>query len=148
MNGNVSNVRIMKIVNVTCHNLFKGILVIIKHHWNSVQISQLKAVFLPPKCTCSFPKWPPVSVRVAIKINGFNCGSVSPLCSPPCWPSSLSLSCSLPGCGQNASWWRRNTPSPTHSSSTACSWPLWSSLPSAWTPLRRGEQQEENCPCC
>lgn len=29
-----------------------------------------------------FSIWPTVSVRVAIKINGYNCGSVSPLCSP------------------------------------------------------------------
>lgn len=37
--------------------------------------------FLPPKCTCSFPNWPRLSVRTAIKINGYNCGSLSPLLS-------------------------------------------------------------------
>lgn len=48
--------------------------------------------FLPPKCTCSFPNWPRLSVRTAIKINGYNCGSVSPLCSPTHWPFSSSPS--------------------------------------------------------
>lgn len=48
--------------------------------------------FLPPKCTCSFTNWPTVSFRVAIKINGYNCGSLSPLCSPTHWPFSSSPS--------------------------------------------------------
>ena len=51
-----------------------------------------QSCFPPPKCTCSSPDWPAVSVRVAIKINGYNCGSVSPLCSPTHWPFSPSIS--------------------------------------------------------
>lgn len=50
-----------------------------------------------------------------------------------------SLRLHLPGCGQSASWWRRNGPNPTHSSSAACSGPLSSSVPSTWRPPRRGK---------
>lgn len=104
---------------------------------------RIRVVFLPPKCTCSSPNWPTVSVRVAIKINGYNCGSLSPRPPLHTGPSLYPFSWppSLPGCGQSASWWRRNGPGPTHLSSAACSGPLSSSAPSTWRPLRRGKHR-------
>ena len=48
------------------------------HFKKSLQIMNWSSS-LPPKCTCSFTNWPTVSFRVAIKINGYNCGSLSPL---------------------------------------------------------------------
>lgn len=91
------------------------------------------------KCFPGFPEhlpFPILSVMVAIKRNVCECGSFF---FSLCCPNHRFLSF-FSGCGQNASWWRQNDPSPTHSSSAACSGPLSSSAPSMWRPPRRGKR--------